>query len=168
MSAGNHVTLTGNVTRDPELRFTNGGAALVNFGLAVNRRWQDRDGEWQEEAHFFDVTAWQDLAENVAQTITKGARVIVDGRLRFHTWETDDGENRSKVEIVADDVGPSLRWATAEVTRNEREGGGSNERSSSSGRRGDSEGSGSRRGSRDGGRRGSRDRASTRTEEEPF
>jgi single-strand DNA-binding protein len=164
MAAGNTVTLIGNVTRDPELRFMNSGAALVNFGLAVNRRWQ-QDGEWQEEANFFDVTAWRDLAENVAETIEKGDRVIVDGRLQWRQWDDKDtGEKRSKIEVVADDVGPSLRWATAQITKNERRDDESSSRGS--GRRGSGDG-GSRRGG-GGGRRGQAPEPDYDPNEEPF
>ena len=119
----NTITIVGNVTRDPELRFTTSGQAATSFGLAVNRRWQNRQTqEWDEAVSFFDVTCWRDLAENVAETVSKGARLIVTGRLEQRSWETDDGERRSRTEVVADEVGPSLRWATAEVTKNERKG----------------------------------------------
>jgi len=168
-ASGNSVVLVGNVTRDPELRFTNGGAALASFGLAVNRRWQ-QDGEWQEEAHFFDVTAWRDLAENVAESIQKGDRVIVEGRLQFRTWEDKEtGENRSKVDVVADDIGPSLRWATTDITKNERRDEGheqSSRRGSGGGRRG-GDGGGSRRGS-DGGSRRGQSQPDYDPNEEPF
>jgi single-strand DNA-binding protein len=121
--ADNTVTVIGNVTRDPELRFTPSGQAIATFGLAVNRRWQNRQTqEWEEQVSFFDVTCWAQLGQNVSDSLNKGARVIVSGRLEQRSWETDQGEKRSKVEIVADEVGPSLRWATAEVTRNERSG----------------------------------------------
>lgn len=117
----NNVTVTGNATREPELRFTPSGQAVCNFGVAVNRRWQNRaTQEWEEAVSFFDVTAWAQLAENVAESVAKGARVTVTGRLDQRTWETDQGDKRSKVEIVADDVAMSLRWATTETTRNER------------------------------------------------
>jgi single-strand DNA-binding protein len=130
MAAGNNVTVIGNATREPELRFTNTGQAVATFGLAVNRRWQNRQtNEWEEQVSFFDVTCWAQLAENVAESVPKGARVIVSGRLDQRSWETQDGDKRSKVEIIADEVGPSLRWATADVTKNERrsdgDGGGS-------------------------------------------
>jgi len=126
MANGNNVELIGNITRDPELRFTPSGAAVANFGLAVNRRWQNRQtNEWEEQVSFFDIVAWRELAENVAESLTKGSRVMVTGRLDQRSWETDNGEKRSKVEVVADEVGPSLRWATAQVTRNERRDGGS-------------------------------------------
>jgi single-strand DNA-binding protein len=124
--ADNTVTVVGNVTRDPELRYTTGGRGVASFGLAVNRRYQVH-GEWQEQTSFFNVVAWGTLGENAAACVTKGTRLVVYGRLEQRSWETQDGEKRSVVEIVADEVGPSLRWATAEVNRNERrDGGGSN------------------------------------------
>jgi single-strand DNA-binding protein len=121
MANGNNVTVVGNCTRDPELRFTAGGQAVASFGLAVNRRWQNRQtNEWEEAVSFFDVTCWAQLAENVAESITKGSRLIVSGRLDQRSWETQDGDKRTKIEIVADEVGPSLTYATAQVVRNER------------------------------------------------
>lgn len=120
MTAGNTVTITGNLVSSPELRFTPAGQAVATFGLAVNRRWKNKRDEWEEAVSFFDVVAWKELAENVAQSLTKGTRVIVTGRLDQRTWETDSGDKRSKVEVVADEIGPSLRWANAEVTRVER------------------------------------------------
>ena len=126
MPSDNSVTLVGNVTRDPELRFTNTGQANVTFGLAVNRRWQNRQTqEWEEATSFFDVVCWREMAENVSETITRGARVMVAGRLEQRSWETQEGDRRSKVEVVADEIGPSLRWATAQITKNERRGPGS-------------------------------------------
>ncbi len=123
MATDNSVTLVGNVTRDPELRFTNTGQANVTFGLAVNRRWQNRQTqEWEEATSFFDVVCWREMAENVSETITRGARVMVAGRLEQRSWETQEGDRRSKVEVVADEIGPSLRWATAQITKNERRG----------------------------------------------
>jgi single-strand DNA-binding protein len=124
--ADSFVTLVGNLTRDPELRFTSGGRGVASFGLAVNRRWQ-QNGEWQEQTSYFNVQAWAQLGENVAASLNKGARVIVSGRLEQRQYETQDGEKRSVVEVVADEVGPSLRWARAEVERTQRsssEGGG--------------------------------------------
>jgi len=119
---GNAVTLVGNITRDPELRFTNTGQATASFGLAVNRRWQNRQTqEWEEATSFFDVVCWREMAENAAESLTRGSRVIVTGRLEQRSWETPDGDKRSKVEVVADEVGPSIRWATAQVTKNERQ-----------------------------------------------
>lgn len=125
MASGNTVELVGNATRDPELRFTPSGAAVATFGLAVNRRWRNQQtNEWEEAVSFFDIVCWREMAENVAESISKGTRVIVTGRLEQRSWETDQGEKRSKIEVIADEIGPSLRWATAEVTRNERRDGG--------------------------------------------
>jgi single-strand DNA-binding protein len=122
MASENSVTIVGNVTREPELRFLATGAAVASFGVAVNRRWQNRQTqEWEEEVSFFDVTCWREMAENVVESLPKGSRVVVTGRLQQRSWETEAGEKRSKVDIQADEVGPSLRWATAIVSRNERE-----------------------------------------------
>lgn len=119
--AENTVTLIGNVTRDPELRFTPSGASIASFGLAVNRFWNDRQtGERKEQTSFFDIACWGQLGQNVAESLAKGTRVVVTGRLEQRSWETEQGDKRSKVEVVADEVGPSLRWATASVTKNER------------------------------------------------
>ena len=119
------VTVVGNLTRDPEIRYTTGGAAKASFGMAVSRRWQNRQSqEWEEQTSFFNVVCWREMAENVSESLGKGSRVVVTGRLEQRSWETENGEKRSVVEIVADEVGPSLRWATAQVTRNERRGGG--------------------------------------------
>ena len=116
MAFNNTITITGNVTREPELRFTPAGAALCEFGVAWNLRKQNGD----DEAMFFNVTCWRSLAENVAESIDKGDRVIVTGRLNWRSWETDAGEKRQVVDIQAEEVGPSLQWASADVTRNER------------------------------------------------
>ena len=92
MANGNVVTLVGNITRDPELRFTNTGQATASFGLAVNRRWQNRQTqEWEEATSFFDVVCWREMAENAAESLTRGSRVIVTGRLEQRSWETPDG-----------------------------------------------------------------------------
>lgn len=121
MANGNNITIVGNCTRDVELRFTANGQAVAQFGIAVNRRWQNRSTqEWEEAVSFFDVTAWAQLGENAVESISKGDRVIVTGRLEQESYETREGEKRSKVKIVADDIGPSLRWATAQTVRNER------------------------------------------------
>src|SRR5438270_14018892 len=123
MSNGNTVTLVGNITRDPELRFTNTGQATATFGLAVNRSWVDRQSnERREVTSFFDVVCWREMAENVSESLQKGARVVVTGRLEQRSWETPEGDRRSKIEVVADEVGPSLRWATAEIRKNDRRG----------------------------------------------
>ena len=125
MAAGDTViTLVGNLVDDPELRFTPSGQAIATFGIAVNRSWRNKQSnEWEEAVSFFDVTCWAQMAENVAESVQKGTRVIVTGRLEQRSWETNEGEKRSKVEIVADEIGPSLRYATAGVTKNERRGG---------------------------------------------
>jgi single-strand DNA-binding protein len=123
MQMANTTTIIGNLTREPEIRYTREGQATAQLGVAVNRRWQDRaTQEWQESTSFFDVICWRDLAENVALTLAKGMRVVVTGRLEQRTWETEDGEHRSKVEITAEEVGPSLRFATADVHKVERRG----------------------------------------------
>ena len=125
MANGNSVTVVGNLTRDPELRFTNAGRPQCQFGLAVNRRWQNRQtNEWEEATSFFDVVIWGDMAENVSDSLGKGDRVVVTGRLEQRSWETQEGDRRSKVEVVADEVGPSLRWATAEIQKTDRRSGG--------------------------------------------
>jgi single-strand DNA-binding protein len=110
-----------NLTRDPEVRFTPGGQATATFGIAVNRTWTDRQSqERKESTSFFDVVAWGTLAENAATSLAKGTCVVVTRRLDQRSWETPEGDKRSKVEITADDLAPSLRWATVQVTRNER------------------------------------------------
>ena len=107
--------------RTPEIRYTKEGQATAQLGIAVNRRWQDRTTqEWQEATSFFDVVCWRDLAENVALSLSKGMRVIVTGRLEQRSWETEEGDHRSKVEITADEIGPSLLFATADVQRTAR------------------------------------------------
>ncbi len=130
--ADSTVTIVGNITRDPELRFTAGGKGVASFGVAVSRRFQ-QNGEWQEKTSFFNVTAWDTLGENIAASLTKGSRVLVTGRLEQREYETKEGEKRNVVEIVADEIGPSLRWARAEVERIARDGGGSSGGGSNSG-----------------------------------
>jgi single-strand DNA-binding protein len=131
MAVGNTVTIVGNVTRDPELRFTNSGMAVASFGVAINNgKRNQQTGQWEDgEPSFFDVSCFAQLADNVAESVQKGTRVVVTGRLNQRSWQTEGGDKRSKVEVVADEVAPSLRWATAAVQRNERregfEGGGS-------------------------------------------
>jgi len=120
--ADSTVTLVGNLTRDPELRFTTGGRGQASFGLAVSRRYQVNN-EWQEQTSFFNIVAWGTLGENIAASLTKGTRVIVTGRLEQRSYETKEGEKRSVVEVIADEIGPSLRWARADVERVAREGG---------------------------------------------
>ena len=120
--ADNNVTLVGNLTRDPELRFTQGGRAVASFGIAVNRRYQV-NGEWQEQTSFFNVVAWGQLGENAAASLTKGARIIVNGRLEQREYQTQQGEKRTVIEVNADEVAPSLRYATAQVERTSSGGG---------------------------------------------
>ena len=120
----NNLTLIGNLVEDPELRFTPNGTAMAKIRLAVNRRYQDRNNEWQEDTSFFTGTCWRDMAENVAESLTKGMRVIVNGRLQQRSWETQEGDKRSVVEIDVQEIGPSIRWATATVTRTPRSGSG--------------------------------------------
>ena len=123
--ADNTVTVVGNLTRDPELRFTNSGQANASFGVAVNRRWQNRQTqEMEEQVSYFNVVCWREMAENTAESLTKGMRVVVTGRLEQRSWETKEGDKRSVIEIVADEIAPALRWASAQVTRNERSDGG--------------------------------------------
>ena len=119
----NSITISGNITRDPEMRYTPSGVSKVTFGVAVNRSWRNQQTqEWDEQTSFFNVVAWRQLAENVGASLTKGARVVVSGRLEQRSWETEQGEKRTIVEIVADDVAASFRFATAEVHRVERSG----------------------------------------------
>lgn len=117
----NSVTLIGNLVDDPELRFTPSGVAMAKVRFAVNRRYM-QNNEWQEETSFFSGTCWRDMAENAAESLQKGTRVIVVGRLEQRTWETNEGEKRSTIEVRIDDIGPSIRWATASVTKSPRSG----------------------------------------------
>ena len=120
MASENSVTLVGNVTKDPELRYTTGGRGVASFGLAVNRRYQV-NGEWQEQVSFFNIVAWGDLGENAAASINKGNRVIVTGRLEQRSYETKEGEKRNVTEVIADELGPSLRWAQVQIERISRD-----------------------------------------------
>jgi single-strand DNA-binding protein len=116
-----NITLVGNLVDDPELRFTPSGVAMAKIRLAVNRRWRGQDGEWQENTSFFSGTIWREQAEQAAESLQKGARVIVTGRLEQRSWETEQGEKRSVVEVQVDEIGPSLRWATATVNKTQRQ-----------------------------------------------
>lgn len=127
MAAGDTViTVIGNLTADPELRFTPAGAAVANFTVASTPRIFDRNtNEWKDgEALFLRCNIWRDAAENVAESLTRGARVIVSGRLKQRSFETREGEKRTVVELEVDEVGPSLRYATAKVNKTSRGGGG--------------------------------------------
>jgi single-strand DNA-binding protein len=124
MATENAVIVVGNLVDDPELRFTPQGVAVANFRLAVSKRVKDESGAWKDgETSFFRVSCWRQLAENVAESLTRGSRTLVAGRLRMRQWETQEGEKRSVVEIEADEVGPSLKWATAKVEKTSRGGG---------------------------------------------
>ena len=113
----NFITFIGNLTDDPELRFTGGGAAVVTLRVASNRRWTGRDGQQQEETTFLNVNAWRDLAENAAESLSKGDRVIVIGRVRVRSYENQQGQTVWVTEIEADEIAPSLRWARAKPQR---------------------------------------------------
>jgi len=118
----NHVTLTGNLTDDPELKITPTGVAVASFRLAVTPRVRDGDGWRDGETSFFRVNVWRELGEHVADSLSKGDRAVVVGRLKARTWETPEGERRTVVEVEADEVAPSLRWATASPQRALRNG----------------------------------------------
>ena len=124
MANDNQVMLVGNLTDDPELRFTPNGAAVANFRLAVTPRVREGDSWKDGETSFFRINVWRQQAENVAETLQKGTRCIVVGRLRTRSWETPEGEKRSVTEIEADEIGPSLKFATAKVERSSRGGSG--------------------------------------------
>jgi single-strand DNA-binding protein len=126
MASENTVTIVGNLTDDPELRYTPNGAAVVNFTVAVSRRFKDEaTNQWKDgDTSFLRCSAWRSLAENVAESLTRGTRVVVTGRLRQRSWETQEGDKRSTVEIEVDEIGPSLKWATTKVERTQRSGGG--------------------------------------------
>jgi single-strand DNA-binding protein len=117
MAADNHTTIVGNLVDDPELRFTGNGTAVANLRVAVTQRIQ-QDGEWRDgDTSFLRVNVWRGQAEHLVESLGKGDRVMVTGRLRQRTWETPEGEKRSVTEIEADEVGASLKWATAKVER---------------------------------------------------
>ena len=122
MAGDTIITVVGNLTADPELRFTPSGAAVANFTVASTPRTFDRQsGEWKDgEALFLRCNIWRQAAENVAETLTRGARVIVQGRLKQRSFETREGEKRTVVELEVDEIGPSLRYATASVTKASR------------------------------------------------
>ncbi|MFM8266316.1 MAG: single-stranded DNA-binding protein [Acidimicrobiia bacterium] len=120
--ADNTITLVGNLTRDPELRFTANGRAVASFGIAVGRRYQV-NGEWQEQTSYFNITAWGELGENAAASLSKGSRIVVTGRLEQREYTTREGDKRTAIDVIADELGPSLRWATAQVERTPRKDG---------------------------------------------
>lgn len=168
--ADNTITCVGNVTRDPELRYTQGGRGVTSFGIAVNRRYQV-NGEWQEQTSFFNVVAWGTLGENVAASVTKGTRVVVYGRLEQRSYETNDGEKRQVFEIIADEIGPSLRWAQAQIERTARsnaDGGGNQSYGGGGGGSQPGGGSGGGGGNQPAGGGGGRSNDAPPYEEEPF
>jgi len=120
------ITVVGNLTNDPELRFTPSGSAVANFTVASTPRTFDRQSnEWKDgETLFLRASVWREAAENVAETLTKGTRVLVQGRLKSRSYETKEGEKRTVMELEVDEIGPSLRYASAKVTRTQRSGGG--------------------------------------------
>ena len=126
MAGETTITIIGNLTGDPELRFTPSGAAVANFTVASTPRTFDRQSnEWKDgETLFMRCSVWREVAENVAETLHKGFRVIVTGRLRSRSYETKEGEKRTVIEMDVDEIGPSLRYATAQVNRTPRGGGG--------------------------------------------
>ena len=126
MAGDTTITIVGNLTADPELRFIPSGAAVANFTVASTPRTYDRQsGEWKDgEALFLRCNVWRDAAEHVADTLTRGSRVIVTGRLKQRSFETREGEKRTVVEVEVDEIGPSLRYATAKVNKANRTGGG--------------------------------------------
>jgi single-strand DNA-binding protein len=132
MAQGNQVTLVGNLTDDPELRYTPAGVPVANFTVAVNRQQRDAaTNEWKDvETSFFRCNVWRQQAENAAESLTKGTRAIVVGRLRQRSWETQEGQKRSVIEVEVDNVGPSLEWATTSITKTPRSGGGTGDRES--------------------------------------
>ncbi|MDN6674478.1 single-stranded DNA-binding protein, partial [Corynebacterium casei] len=120
-----NITVVGNIVADPELRFTPSGAPVANFRVASTpRRFNSQTNQWEDgEAMFLTCNVWRQAAENVAESLTKGMRIIVTGRLKSRSFQTREGENRTVFEIDVDEVGPSLRYASAQVARNPREGG---------------------------------------------
>jgi len=117
MADTNTITIEGNLTRDPEVRFSQAGNPVINTGLAWSQNKRTPNGDWESVPHFFDVTIFGEHGEHVAESLAKGTRVIVVGRLDYSTWTNDQGDKRSKVAILAESISPSLRWATASVSR---------------------------------------------------
>ena len=126
MAGETPITVVGNLTADPELRFTPSGAAVANFTVASTPRTFDRQtNDWKDgEALFLNCSVWRQAAENAAESLTRGMRVIVSGRLKARSYETREGEKRTVFEIDVDEVGPSMKYATAKVTKTSRSGGG--------------------------------------------
>jgi single-strand DNA-binding protein len=112
----NSIVIVGNLTSDPELRFTQTGVAYVSGSIASNRKYQV-NGQWEEKTSYFNFSAWRELAENIAASCTKGMRVVITGRIEQKSWTDKEGNERKTHELAVDDIGPSLRWAHASVTK---------------------------------------------------
>src|SRR5258708_34059107 len=116
--ADNTLTVVGNVTRDPEMRYTPSGVAKASFGVAVSRRWQNRNThEWEEQTSFFNVVCWREMAENACESIGKGARIVGNGRLEQRSWETENGDKRSGSQPARPDLAPQPRVGTRDAAR---------------------------------------------------
>ena len=171
MAGETPITLVGNLTADPDLRFTPSGAAVANFTVASTPRTFDRQtNEWKDgDAMFLNCSVWRQAAENVAESLTKGMRVVVSGRLKSRSYETREGEKRTVFEVDVDEVGPSLRYATAKVTRTQGGGGGQGGGNWSGGNSGGSNDNWSSSGNQGGNRGGGNDPwAQSQSEEPPF
>ena len=171
MAGETPITLVGNLTADPDLRFTPSGAAVANFTVASTPRTFDRQtNEWKDgDAMFLNCSVWRQAAENVAESLTKGMRVVVSGRLKSRSYETREGEKRTVFEVDVDEVGPSLRYATAKVTRTQGGGGQGGGGNWSGGNSGGSNDNWSSSGSQGGNRGGGNDPwAQSQSEEPPF
>jgi single-strand DNA-binding protein len=153
MAGETTITVIGNLTSDPELRFTPSGSAVANFTIASTPRTFDRQSnEWKDgETLFLRASVWREAAENVAESLTKGMRVIVSGRLKSRSYETKEGEKRTVIELEVDEIGPSLRYANAKVNRTQRSGGSNGGGSNDGGFGGGDQGQGGNWGGNDGG-----------------
>lgn len=124
------ITVSGNITQDPKLKFTSSGSALLSFSVAANYSWKNQQDEWEKKTSYFDVTAWRDLAEDAANVLLKGVGVTVTGRLEQRTWEDEKtGEKRSKVEIIADQIAVNVRSIDSFVRRKSDADGGGKQKS---------------------------------------
>lgn len=172
MAGETTITLVGNLTADPELRFTPSGAPVANFTVASTPRTFDRaTGEWKDgDAMFLNCSIWRQAAENVAESLTKGMRVVVQGRLKSRSYETREGERRTVFEVDVDEIGPSLRYATARVTRTSGGGSGGYNNSGGNAGGGDSWGSSGGQGTGGGGNRAPQNDpwANAQSDEPPF
>jgi single-strand DNA-binding protein len=135
MAGDTTLTVIGNLTNDPELRFTPSGSAVANFTIASTPRTFDKNSnEWKDgETLFLRASVWREAAENVAESLTKGMRVIVEGRLKSRSYDTKEGEKRTVIELEVDEIGPSLKYANAKVNRTQRSGNGQGNSQASSG-----------------------------------